>query len=218
MAWTNPKTMGTEIAKSSDWNTYVRDLLRYLKGLDGDVQLDDDLDLQNKYLKNVGAAGAQGQILYHDGTGFKALAPANGKFLMSQGAGANPVWADTPVASGIIAMWHGTIANIPTGWVICDGNNSTPNLLGKFVEGVATAATNPGTTGGASSKTLSVSEMPSHYHNNWVAGGGNEWDAYTSATSAATGNENNVRTRSTGGGSSFDIRPPYYDIAFVMKT
>lgn len=58
------------------------------------------------------------------------------------------------VPSGLIALWHGTIATIPTGWVICDGNNSTPNLLNKFVRGVVTAATNPGTTGGADRKSV----------------------------------------------------------------
>ena len=33
------------------------------------------------------------------------------------------------VPAGGIIMWAGTIANIPTGWLICDGNNGTPNLL-----------------------------------------------------------------------------------------
>ena len=77
----------------TEMNAQVRDALRYLKGLDGDVQIEDDIDLMNHYLKNVGAAGAQGQILYHDGTGFIALAPSSGKYLKSQGAGANPLWA-----------------------------------------------------------------------------------------------------------------------------
>ncbi len=53
--------------------------------------------------------------------------------------------------AGCIVMWAGTIATIPAGWVICDGNNGTPNLLAKFIKGVATAATNPGGTGGAAS-------------------------------------------------------------------
>jgi len=39
------------------------------------------------------------------------------------------------VPSGVIAMWSGTIATIPTGWVLCDGNNSTPDLRDRFIVG-----------------------------------------------------------------------------------
>ncbi|MFB6158872.1 MAG: hypothetical protein ABEJ95_04415 [Candidatus Nanohalobium sp.] len=30
--------------------------------------------------------------------------------------------------SGAISIWYGSISNIQSGWVLCDGNNSTPNL------------------------------------------------------------------------------------------
>jgi hypothetical protein len=36
---------------------------------------------------------------------------------------------------GSIIMWHGTIANIPTGWALCDGTSGTPNLINRFVIG-----------------------------------------------------------------------------------
>ena len=54
------------------------------------------------------------------------------------------------IPSGGVIIWTGTIANIPSGWVICDGNNGTVNLLSRMVVGVATAGTNPGTTGNLS--------------------------------------------------------------------
>jgi hypothetical protein len=41
------------------------------------------------------------------------------------------------IQTGMIVMWSGTIANIPTGWVLCDGTNSTPNLTDKFIVGAA---------------------------------------------------------------------------------
>lgn len=105
------------------------------------------------------------------------------------------------VPSGVIVMWHGLIANIPDGWVICDGNNGTPNLLARFVEGVATAGTNPGTTGGAKAKTTT-----GHTHGiNWIPAG-------------ASGGVMLVNTLKTATDSISDIRPPFYDIAFIMKT
>jgi len=39
------------------------------------------------------------------------------------------------IPSGIISMWSGTIASIPSGWYLCDGSNSTPDLRDKFIIG-----------------------------------------------------------------------------------
>ena len=120
------------------------------------------------------------------------------------------------VPSGGVIIWTGTIANIPSGYVICDGNNSTPNLLTRFVEGVATAATNPGTTGGATKKTLDETQGSTAYQTNSVyvvgypgAAGADKglWAAYGSTATGA-----NVRNTIT------DIRPLFYDVAFIMKT
>jgi hypothetical protein len=63
--------------------------------------------------------------------------------------------------AGIIMMWSGTVATIPTGWSLCNGAGGTPDLRDRFVEGW-TNAVNPGGTGGAASITLT--DMPSHSH------------------------------------------------------
>lgn len=134
-----------------------------------------------------------------------------------KGTGANVEEVDIPVGvpSGFIGMWHGTIATIPSGYVICDGNNSTPNLLTRFVEGVATAATNPGTIGGEATHTLTEAEMPAHGH------------SYTGVllTNRAAGDPHDERAGSTsrtsgsvGGGGTHENKPPFYDVAFLMKT
>jgi hypothetical protein len=39
------------------------------------------------------------------------------------------------VPSGGIIMWSGSIASIPSGWLLCDGSNSTPDLRNRFVIG-----------------------------------------------------------------------------------
>lgn len=39
------------------------------------------------------------------------------------------------IPTGVIVMWSGTVATIPSGWLICDGSNSTPDLRDKFVIG-----------------------------------------------------------------------------------
>ena len=47
-----------------------------------------------------------------------------GKFLKTNGS--NLLFEDT--FAGMILLWSGTIATIPSGWVLCDGNNSSPDL------------------------------------------------------------------------------------------
>lgn len=126
--------------------------------------------------------------------------------------------------SGGIVIWHGTIASIPAGWIICDGNNGTPNLLTRFIEGVATALTNPGATGGATSKSTSghVHTQPAHTHTvtptamiqSFDSGGSNYPAQPTLVTSSSNGGENTGSNTDT----ISDIRPKFYDVAFLMKT
>lgn len=143
----------------------------------------------------------------------------------------------THLVSGPIIIWHGTIANIPSGWVICDGNNSTPNLLTKFIEGVATAGTDPGATGGAIAKTtaghatpshtLSVAETPAHKHTLYGGTGTGSGYAEIGKPQKDMAMTANACDNTGGGGghthssvtdSIADIRPLYYDVAFLMKT
>jgi len=50
--------------------------------------------------------------------------------------------------SGLIVMWSGLLSAIPSGWLLCDGNNDTPDLRKKFIKGTAPGV-DPGATGGA---------------------------------------------------------------------
>ena len=65
-------------------------------------------------------------------------------------------WGDTPsgggIPSGLITLWSGSANNIPSGFVLCDGNNGTPNLIDKFVVG--------GTASGATGSIGSVPAGP----------------------------------------------------------
>lgn len=35
--------------------------------------------------------------------------------------------------TGMICQWYGTVATIPPGFALCDGNNGTPDLRDRFV-------------------------------------------------------------------------------------
>ena len=122
------------------------------------------------------------------------------------------------VPSGVIAMWHGAAGAIPTGWVICDGTNSTPNLTDKFIKSAAAA----GATGGSATTgahTLSIAEMPAHTHNkNYLPGSA---AAYVAAGRNNFFDPGSLTTSSTGGGGSHthpQSEPIHFALIFIMKT
>ena len=82
------------------------------------------------------------------------------------------------VPSGCILLWSGAENVIPSGFVLCDGTNSTPDLRDRFVVG-AGSGYSPGNSGGNSSVTLSTSQLPSHNHSVSVSG--------TTSTKSLTG-------------------------------
>lgn len=60
----------------------------------------------------------------------------------------------------IIGAWYGAAGSVPDGWSKCDGSTVngvvTPNLLGRYLRGIPTSATAPGSTGGANTHTHNV--------------------------------------------------------------
>ncbi len=71
------------------------------------------------------------------------------------------------VPSGLIALWSGTKAAIPSGWALCDGTSGTPNLLDKFILSVGLSAYTPtdiNVTGGSHNHTITIAELPNHVH------------------------------------------------------
>ena len=70
------------------------------------------------------------------------------------------------VPTGCILLWSGAANAIPSGFVLCNGSNSTPDLRGKFVVGYhdGNGDYDVGDTGGAETVTLSEAQIPSHDH------------------------------------------------------
>ena len=125
--------------------------------------------------------------------------------------------------TGMIVLWSGAADAIPTGFVLCDGNNSTPNLSGKFVVGYSASNGDydVNDTGGAETVTLSIAQMPNHKHDTTVdntklfPSSGQTSIGYGGAGSypATTFSMSN-----TGGGGAHENRPPYYALCYIMKT
>ena len=131
------------------------------------------------------------------------------------------------IPSGLIAIWSGSIGSIPSGWVICDGTNSTPDLRNSFILGAGNTYS-VGQTGGSTdaivvSHTHTVTD-PGHFHNfnnepNTVgttssAGTGSGTPQTASTLTATTG----ITLQTAGTSGSGANMPPYYALAFIMKS
>ena len=60
-------------------------------------------------------------------------------------------------------MWSGSSSNIPSGWLLCNGSNGTPDLRDRFIVGTG-GSYGVGFTGGEVTHTLTIAEMPRHNH------------------------------------------------------
>ena len=148
--------------------------------------------------------------------------------------------------TGVIVMWSGSIATIPSGWVLCNGSNGTPDLRNRFIigahsdnAGVAnTTITGTSTLTGGSKDAIVVSHThtatvtdPGHNHainpsGAYVIDPNVGGDSYFSAAnravsgigtlSATTGIS--VSNSTTGSSGTNANLPPYYALAFIMKT
>jgi hypothetical protein len=99
------------------------------------------------------------------------------------------------IAAGIIALWSGSVINIPTGWQLCNGTNGTPDLRDRFVVGSGSsyAVNNVGgsvnhnhtLSGATGSTSLSIDQLPAHNHNTTVNGHSHEllvwWEGFNGA-------------------------------------
>ena len=126
-----------------------------------------------------------------------------------------PPGSSTVVPARVIVSWPGLLANIPSGWALCDGTKGTPDLRDSFILG-AGSKYSVGATGGEATHTLTIAEMPAHTHtHNGIIEAQPIGGGLKSGTS--WGNNKGGVTGSIGGGQSFNIMPPYYALAYIMK-
>ena len=98
---------------------------------------------------------------------------------------------------GVITLWSGSIASIPSGWALCNGSAGTPDLRDRFVVGAGSTYA-VGATGGANTVTLDTTQIPSHTH----TGTTNATDLSHTHTGSGTTGNNNVGHTHTGSGTT----------------
>lgn len=136
------------------------------------------------------------------------------------------------IDEGVIALWAGTLASIPTGWSLCDGSNGTPDLRGVFPK-MCDAVGEIGDTGGSAGHAHT--SPAGHLHANSVHDHATSYGGSDGTPITLTGTASNVpdhghihsavtsstHTADTGSTvqtapSTADTQPPFSTVAFIM--
>lgn len=119
---------------------------------------------------------------------------------------------------GIIA-YSGEAETIPEGWAVCDGENGTPDLRGRFILG--SSETHPmGETGGSETVALTETQLPSHYHSVANSPSGSYLTPNTGTLGCIpykAGASAGSVTTPAGGNQPHPNMPPYYALIYIMK-
>ena len=223
----------------SNINNAIRAVMSHLKNFQDGSSGDS--------LTNAGTVTSSGTLAVTGNLTLDGASGTTGQVLLSAGTGNTPTWGNAFVA-GMIMMWSGTIATIPSGWLLCDGTSGTPDLRNKFIIGAnaddggaaKTSVTGSATQTGGSKDAIVVSHThtasvtdPGHTHSldgegifgqardgtgspqsGFTGGYPLGWiDGINSATTGIT-----VSNSTTGSSGTNANLPPYYALAFIMKS
>ena len=138
---------------------------------------------------------------------------------------------------GVILMWSGAKTAIPLGWLLCDGNNNTPNLQDRFIIGAGSTYAVAATGGTANAVLLEHAHViiepgtagdKGHQHtfqtfpgadgagppsNKGTGGGGNQYTE-KAETGVSVGEVTGQTAVASGTGLNI---PPYYALCYIMK-
>ena len=151
------------------------------------------------------------------------------------------------IPSGVIVMWSGSIASIPSGWYLCNGSNNTPDLRNRFIVGAGSTYSVADTGGSADAITVAhthtfsatTDSSGTHAHEARTGNSDGSFGALRNAMQTVNSNEalrllnpaNNQyignagahthsisgTTASTGSSGTNANLPPYYALAYIMK-
>ena len=166
------------------------------------------------------------------------------KFVLQTSAGVTlqtldnlyPILQTAPVVTpslptGAIILWSGSLGSIPSGYTICDGTLGTPDLRDRFIIGAGSSYAVAATGGSADAVVVSHTHTatvtdPTHTHTMFDAGftGGGGANGYAGGSGGSTKGTNaastgiSVTNASTGVSGTGANLPPYYALAYIMKT
>jgi hypothetical protein len=151
------------------------------------------------------------------------------------------------IPTGGIIIWSGSTGSIPGGWLLCDGTNGTPDLRDRFIVGAGNNYAVNATGGTADANVVththtatSVVTDPQHNHTSipnqslgsrlndggiasyWMAGPNTTTDQpkanFGLSSNKSTGITVATTNANAGTSGTNANLPPYYALAYIMKT
>ncbi len=183
-------------------------------------------DSNNVKLRLTGSDSSTDDVLVTAGS------QVNFSSVTANGFTINSTATTTQVPSGIVVLWSGASNAIPTGWSLCDGTGSTPDLRDKFIVGAGNNYSVDATGGSANTPVVShthgignisgnSSNTGSHTHgsgNYSTSNTGSHSHSQNASFSGNTGNQSNNHyhtigntTVSTNNTGSHSHNVPYGD-------
>ena len=137
---------------------------------------------------------------------------------------------DLPI--GAIIMWYKSTGEIPAGWHLCDGNEGTPDLRGKYVVGVSTDNERVPTGNTSHHHTNSSTNAGgSHFHDVTGSIGGTVSSVGVSQTGSGVSGmspthghaidldlpDSGTHQHTTSDTNETNNNPPYLQLHFIMR-
>lgn len=145
-----------------------------------------------------------------------------------------------PFTVGMIMLWSGSIGSVPSGWALCNGSNGTPDLRDRFVVAAGSTYAVNQTGGSADSIVVSHTHTAASASLTGSVNGATNATRFTSPTGIISGSTTlaaDYGTATTTGFQTLSIDashthtinstgtsgtganlPPYYALAYIMKT
>jgi len=134
------------------------------------------------------------------------------------------------VPTGVILLWSGSTGSVPSGWLLCDGTNGTPDLRDRFIVGAGNSYSVNATGGTADAIVVSHTHSltdPGHTHpmpqiltNTGCGPSPTVSNASCTATTAfnTTSNTTGITVNTAGVSGTNANLPPYYALAYIQKS
>ena len=185
-------------------------------------------------LANTTQLTTKGDLLTYGASAVRLGVGSDGKLLTVRSSATEGIaWetSSSSIPTGSIIAWSPFAAGtstVPSGWLLCDGSSSTPNLIGKFIIGTRTAtSTSAAAAGGYGIYTVDANAggAVNHTHSLPAASGSTSNGASSTATAASspgaftasTFSHVHTFTAPSGTSGATTSEPSDYALVYIMK-